>query len=187
MLAKILLGVAGLLVLIAGVAATRPSAYRVERKLEIAAPAEVVFALLSDLRQFAGVWVLFGTPFGENDSGLERTFEGPASGAGQSLAWRGKEAGQGKLTVEESVAGERVRLKQVFVKPMASTADVVLTLAGTPAGSLVTWSMAGDHNFIGKVFGLFLDMDKMLGADLEKGLVRVKSAAEGKQGSASAR
>ncbi|EPX63919.1 hypothetical protein D187_005052 [Cystobacter fuscus DSM 2262] len=43
-----------------------------------------------------------------------------------------------------------------------------------------TWSMAGNHNFLGKAFGLFMNMDKMLGSDLEKGLAQLKTVAEGK-------
>ena len=60
MLGKILIGVAGVLVLFVAVVATRPSAYHVERKLEVAAPADLVFGVLNDLHQFAGVFVLFG-------------------------------------------------------------------------------------------------------------------------------
>ena len=41
-----------------------------------------------------------------------------------------------------------------------------------------TWSMAGNHNFLGKAFGLFMNMDKMLGSDLEKGLAQLKTVAE---------
>ena len=48
MLVKILIGVAGALVLFLAVVATRPSAYHVERKLEIAAPAELVFELSNE-------------------------------------------------------------------------------------------------------------------------------------------
>jgi hypothetical protein len=66
------------------VAALRSSAYRVERKLEIAAPAARVFGVLSDLRQFAGIYFLFGSPL-EKDPNLQKTVEGPASGVGQSL------------------------------------------------------------------------------------------------------
>jgi len=45
----------------------------------------------------------------------------------------------------------------------------------------VTWSMDGNHNFIGKAFGMFMDMDKMLGNDIEKGLAQLKTVTEGKQ------
>ena len=38
--------------------------------------------------------------------------------------------------------------------------------------------MDGHHNFIGKAFGVFMNMDKMLGADIEKGLAQLKTLAE---------
>jgi hypothetical protein len=180
MLAKILLGVAGVLVLFVVVVATRRAEYHVERKLEIAAPAALVFGVLDDLRRFAGVWVLFGAPFEKSDPGMRVTLEGPAAGAGQSYAWSGKKAGEGKLTIAESVPDRKVGMSLVFVKPMASTATYVFDLAGAPGGSLVTWSMDGKHNFIGKAFGLFLNMDRMLGADMEKGLAQLKAVAEKK-------
>jgi carbon monoxide dehydrogenase subunit G len=182
MLVKILIGVAGVLVLFVAVAATRPSTYHVERKLEVAAPADLVFGVLNDLHQFAGVFVLFGSSLEKQDPNMQKTFEGPAAGVGQSLAWSGnKEVGKGKMTIEESVPGQKVGIKLEFVKPMASTATCALTLAGTPAGSFVTWSMDGNHNFIGKAFGMFMDMDNMLGTDIEKGLAQLKTVAEGKQ------
>lgn len=181
MLGNILIGVAGVLVLFVAVAATRPSAYHVERKLAVAAPPELVFGVLNDLHQFAGVLVLFGSPWEQLAPNMQKTFEGPAAGVGQSCSWSGKEAGKGKLTIEESVPGQKVGMKLEFVEPMKSTATCVLTLAGTPAGSFVTWSMEGNHNFIGKAFGMFMNMDNMLGADLEKGLARLKTVAEGQQ------
>ena len=162
-------------------AATRPSTYHVERKLEVAAPADLVFGVLNDLHQFAGVWVLFGSPWEKLDPNMQKTFEGPAAGVGQSFAWSGKEAGTGRMTIEESVPGQKVGVKLEFVKPMASTATCALTLAGTATGSFVTWSMDGNHNFIGKAFGMFMDMDNMLGTDIEKGLAQLKTVAEGKQ------
>jgi hypothetical protein len=180
MLICILFGVAAVLALFIAVAATRPSAYRVERMLEVAAPAQVVFEVLNDLRQFAGIWVLFGAPFESADPDMQKTIEGPAAGVGQSCAWRGKGVGQGTLKIEQSVPGERIGVQLQFVKPMASKATLALTLAGAPGGSVVTWSMDGNHNFIGKAFGLVVNMDKALGADIEKALARLKTVAEGK-------
>jgi hypothetical protein len=182
MLGKILIGVAGVLALLVAVVATRPSIYHVERKLEIAAPADLVFGVINDLHQFAGVLVLFGSPLEKSDPNMQKTFEGPAAGVGQSFAWSGnKEVGKGRMTIEESVPGRKVGITLEFVEPMKSKANLALTLKGTPTGSFVTWSMDGNHNFIGKAFGMFMDMDKMLGADIEKGLAELKTVAEGKQ------
>ena len=179
MLVKILIGVAGVLAVFVAVVATRPSAYHVERQLEVAAPADLVFGVVNDLHRFAGVLVLFGTPWQQIDPGMQQSFAGPAAGVGQSYAWDSKkDVGKGRMTIEESVPGQKVGVKLEFVAPMKSTATFTLTLADTPTGSRVTWSMEGNHNFLGKAFGLFMDMDKMLGSDLEKGLARLKTAAE---------
>lgn len=180
MIVKILIGVAGLVALLLALAARRPSAYRVERRLDMAASPERVFARLNDLRGFAGVLVLFGSPWEQSDPQMKKTFSGPAGGAGQSLAWEGnKEAGQGRMTIEESVPGRKVAIRLEFEKPLKSTSLCLLTLAEAPGGTTVMWVMEGRHIFLGQVMSLFMNMDRMLGADLEKGLARLKSAVEG--------
>ena len=37
--------------------------------------------------------------------------------------------------------------------------------------------MDGKHNVIGKTFGMFMDMDNLLGTDIEKGLARLETVA----------
>jgi hypothetical protein len=182
MLKNVLLGAVAVVIIFVAVVATRPSTYQVERKLNVAAPADVVFRILNDLHQFLGVLVVFGSPWAKRDPNMQQTFEGPAAGVGQTYAWAGnREAGKGKMTIEESVVPQKVGIRLEFAEPMKSTAAYVLTIASTPTGSLVTWSMAGKHNFLGKAFGLFMDMDKMLAADIEKSLAELKTVAEGKQ------
>ena len=43
---------------------------------------------------------------------------------------------------------------------------------------MVTWSMEGKNNFLSKAFCLFVNMDKMVGADFDKGLADMKEIAE---------
>ena len=38
--------------------------------------------------------------------------------------------------------------------------------------------MSGKNNFMGKAFGLFVNCDKMVGGDFEKGLATMKSVTE---------
>ena len=182
MLVKILIGVVGALALFLAVVATRPSAYHVERKLAVAAPPELVFGVLNDLQRFSGVFVLFGSPLDQQDTSMQKRFVGPTSGVGQSYAWKGnKDVGEGSMMIAESVPDQKVGIQLEFLQPMKSSATCTLTVAGTPMGSDVTWSMDGNHIFIGKAMGMFMDMDKMLGADLEKGLARIKTVVEGGQ------
>jgi len=42
--------------------------------------------------------------------------------------------------------------------------------------------MSGKNNFVGKVFGLIVDCDKMIGGQFEKGLAQMKSLVEGAAG-----
>lgn len=85
------------------------------------------------------------------------------------------------MTIEESIPGQKVGIKLEFVAPMKSTATYAFTFADTATGSFVTWSMHGNHNFIGKAFGMFMNIDNMLATDLEKGGARLKAVAESKQ------
>ena len=38
--------------------------------------------------------------------------------------------------------------------------------------------MSGDKNFMAKAFTMFMDMDKMVGTDFEKGLAEMKKVSE---------
>jgi hypothetical protein len=65
-----------------------------------------------------------------------------------------------------------------FLKPFAASNQTVFDLAPSGASTQVTWTMKGNNNFVAKFFGLFMDMDKMVGPDFEKGLGMLKQQAE---------
>jgi hypothetical protein len=44
--------------------------------------------------------------------------------------------------------------------------------------STATWSMEGRNNLMGKAFSVFMNMDKMIGGDFERGLAGLKAIAE---------
>jgi len=44
--------------------------------------------------------------------------------------------------------------------------------------TVVTWTMSGKNNFMGKAFHLFVDCDKMIGKDFEKGLASLNSVTQ---------
>lgn len=47
-------------------------------------------------------------------------------------------------------------------------------------GSQVSWAMSGTCNYIGKLVGIFINADKMIGGDFATGLANLKSLVEGK-------
>lgn len=174
MLAKILLALAALAVVLAVVVSLRPSTFRVVRSTRIAAPPQVVFPLVNDFHRMV-VW----SPWSPMDPAMTSTFDGPPAGVGSSFAWSGNsKVGQGRLTIAESRPGEYVRYHQEFFKPMKGVNTAEFTLRPDGAGTVVTWEMHGDLNFISKAFGLFVSMDKMMGGTFEQGLARMKTLAE---------
>jgi hypothetical protein len=42
---------------------------------------------------------------------------------------------------------------------------------------VVTWSLAGRHDFVGKAVGLVMSMDRMVGRDFEVGLAELGAVA----------
>lgn len=174
MLKKILIGIAAVIVLFVVVVAVQPSHYRVSRSATIPAAPAVVFEHVNDLHKW-DAW----SPWAKLDPAMKVTFDGPQAGAGASYAWVGnKEVGEGKMSITESKVNELVRLKLEFIKPFASTAMTEFTFKAEGNQTSVTWSMTGDKNFISKAFCLFMNMDKMVGGDFEKGLGGLKSVVQ---------
>lgn len=173
MLKKVLLL---LLVLIAGfltLVLTRPDTFHIERSASIAAPPEIVFARIDDLHGW-GDW----SPWEKLDPAMTRTFAGPKSGPGASYAWAGNDkVGKGKMTIQDSTRPSHVGIQLEFLEPFQATNQSSFTLAPEAAGTKVTWAMDGGNNFVSKAFSLFMNMDKTVGADFERGLANLNEVA----------
>lgn len=175
MLKKILIVVVVLLVVLVAVIATRPAEFTVTRSAKIAAAPAVVFPLVNDFHAWAD-W----SPWDSMDPGMKKTYSGAAAGAGATYEWSGNDkVGMGRMTILESKPDERVNIRLEFIKPFAATSETSFDLKPEGAnGTDVTWSMTGHNNFMAKAMSLFMNMDKMIGPDFEKGLAAMKSKAE---------
>jgi hypothetical protein len=176
MLKKILIAVAVLVAIFVGVVVMQPATYHVERTLGMNAPDSVIYANIDDFRAWAD-W----SPWEKLDPNMKKTYSGPERGVGHGYAWEGSdEVGKGKMTILESSPSSAISIKLEFIEPFASVATSGFELApeGEGKSTNVTWWMDGENNFMGKAFGLFMDMDKMIGADFEKGLASLKAISE---------
>jgi len=174
MLKKVLLAVAALLAVLAVVIATRPGQFRVERSAVVAAPPERVYARIADLHAWEG-W----SPWAKLDPKMKTTYGGPDGQVGATYHWLGDDkVGEGRMTLTELLPFRRVTVRLEFLKPFAATNQTVFELAPDAAGTRVTWSMSGENGALGKLFTLFMDMDKTVGGDFEKGLAALKAQAE---------
>lgn len=174
MLKKILAGLVLALAAFAVIVALQPSQYVVFRTAIVGAPPPVVFQQVDNMRNWDG-W----SPWAKLDPAAKVTFEGPPAGKGSVFTWTGNEkVGEGRMTVMESRSAELVRFKVDFVKPFAGTSTSEFAFKPDGNQTVVTWSMSGMNNFIAKAMCLFVNMDKMLGGDMEKGLAQLKAVAE---------
>ncbi len=175
MLRKLFLFLLAVIVILVIVIATRPATFRVERSTSIAASPEAVFAQVNDFHN----WVAW-SPWEKLDPEMKRTFGGPASGKGSTYGWVGNDkVGEGKMTIEQSTPPAALGIKLEFIKPFEQSSDVKFAFSPEGAGTKVTWSMEGENNFLSKAFSLFMDMDKLVGGDFERGLASLKTTAEG--------
>ncbi len=72
----------------------------------------------------------------------------------------------------------QIAIRLEFFKPFPGTSTATYTFAPVGAGTKVTWAMDGSSSFMMKAFHLVVNMDKLLGADFERGLAAMKNEVE---------
>ncbi len=178
MLKKILIAAGVVLVCLVGIVIyaqlTQPNTFRVERAININAPADKIFGIVTDLRRGAE-W----SPYEKKDLAMKKTFSGPATGPGAKLAWDGNsDVGAGTLSIADVTAPNKVVLKLDMTRPMEGHNTIQYDLTPVGDGTRMNWSMHGPMNPVGKVMCMFFDLDKMVGKDFEQGLQSLKALAE---------
>jgi uncharacterized protein YndB with AHSA1/START domain len=168
-LAIVSIGLAALLFL--GGYALSPE-FKAVRSVAINAPADRVFALIADPREWKrwSVW-------NRRDPAMAVTYSGPPSGAGAAWEWKSKTEGDGKMTFTAAEPGKRVAYELYFPDfGTTSGGDLLLTPEGN--STKVTWTMNGNMGSNPLFRWMALFGDKMVGKDFEAGLANLKAIAE---------
>lgn len=177
MVRKILIGLAAVLGILVLVVATRPSTFHVERSGVVPATPDVTFTQVNDFHAWAA-W----SPWEKLDPSMKKTFTGAPTGAGSVYEWSGNDkVGAGKMTLEKSDRPAVIAIKLEFFRPFAAVNPTTFSFAAVPEGTKVTWAMDGVNNFMGKAVSLFMDVDKMVGPDFERGLASLAVVAKADQ------
>jgi len=173
MLKIFVLVIVALVVLILIYAATKPDNFHVERSINIKASPEKIFGLINDLHLW-NEW----TPYNK-DPVMKKTYSGSASGKGAAYAWEGnKEVGKGEIAITESTPSSRIAFDLHMIEPFEGRNVATFTLNTAGDSTRVTWSLDDKQQFMVKVMGVFLNMDRMIGKDFEAGLANLKTVAE---------
>jgi hypothetical protein len=137
-----------------------------------AAPAKIL-AQINDFHNW-GAW----DPWAKMDPSMKVTYSGAAKGKGAVYAWEGNgKVGSGRMEITDSTPTQ-VDMNLDFIKPMAGHDTATFTLQPQGDSTQVTWAMNGKVPFVGKIFHVFMNMDKMIGGSFESGLADMKAIAE---------
>ncbi len=170
----VLLALIGI-VLIAGLVMTKD--YAVEREITINQPKESVFNYVKMMKNqdHFSVWNM-------KDPNSKRTFTGTDGEIGFIYSWNGNDdVGEGEQEIKKIAPGERIDMELRFKRPMVSTDYAYfVTEAISPNQTKVKWGFNGKMPYPMNVMMLFMNMDEMLGKDLQAGLGNLKSNLEKK-------
>ena len=150
-----------------------PTTAHVERSITTSASPDTVYGIVSGFRRF-NEW----SPWFDLDPAAQYQFSGPEQGVGAGMTWSSEkpEVGSGRQEIVAVEPGRSVTTKLDFGEQGQATAQFTVVPQGS--GSRITWAFDTDFegDFLGRYFGLFFD--RLVGADYEKGLERLKALAE---------
>jgi hypothetical protein len=166
----------GLLVLILLVAAFLKKDYSVERSISINKSKSEIFdyaRYLKNQNNFS-VWAKI-------DPGMKQEFRGTDATVGFVSAWdsKVKEAGKGEQEIVKIDEGNSIDYEIRFLKPMKSTDNASLSFESiNDSTTTVKWRFFGKMKYPMNLMLVLMDMDAMLGKDLEGGLENLKVILE---------
>ena len=174
---KVLAAIAGVLAIAYGLGFVMPSQVHVERAIAIEAPAEDVFASISDFEAWEA-W----SPWAKLDPDATMTVMG--SGLGQKMVWASDDPEVGEGSQEITALEAPNVLKTHLEFNGQGIADASFELIPRDGVTEVIWSLDSDMREgvpvlaqpISTYFGFA--MDSMVGRDYESGLQNLKAVVE---------
>ncbi|MEY4388257.1 MAG: hypothetical protein RLY20_3540 [Verrucomicrobiota bacterium] len=171
----ILLALGILAILFIVIVAGQPDDFAMSRSARFAVAPEKVFPHINNLHHWQA-W----SPWAKLDPNAKNSFTGPDAGSGAAMAWEGNcKVGVGKMTVTDSQPNSIIRFRLDFQKPMQATHTAEFNLLPDAGGTVITWSMSGKNNLMGKIMGLFMNCEKMVAGQFDQGLANLKAIVEG--------
>lgn len=171
-LKKLLVGLAGLVIVLVLVGFLLPQEYTVRRTIIIEAPPEQIYANVVDLR----AWQQWGVWF-KRDPQMQINYDGPDRAVGMRSTWLSETQGNGEMEITALEHNRKMEYDLFFPEmDMGSTGR--FTFEPMESGTKVTWTDEGDvgNNPVNRYFVLMID--DMIGPDFEMGLQNLKTVVE---------
>jgi hypothetical protein len=168
--------VIGILVLLLLIGMFLKKEYTVSRMLIVNKPKPFVFdyiRLLKNQNEYS-VWA-------NMDPNMKKEFRGTDGTSGFVSAWdsENKNVGKGEQEILKVVDGDRIDYEIRFIKPFESTSLASMsTVIVSDSQTRIEWKFNGKMKYPMNLMLLFMNMNKMVGNDLEKGLQNLKKNLE---------
>lgn len=172
----VLLAILGIVILALVVALFVKKEYAVERQITINKPEPVVFEFIKHIKnqdQYS-VW-------SNLDPAMKKTYSGTDGTVGFISAWESskKNVGKGEQEITNIVEDDRVDMKLRFKEPFEAEDDAYMATEAAGADQTnVKWGFKGKMAYPMNLMLLFMDMEGMLGKDLQGGLDKLKVVLE---------
>ena len=150
--------------------------YSVERDITLNKSKQEVYEYVKYLKNQGNFSV-----WSKIDPVMKTEYRGTDGTIGFVSAWDSdnKDAGKGEQEIIGIKEGERIDYEIRFFEPMKSTDNAFMTFRSVNDSSTnLKWGFFGKMKYPMNVMLLFMDMDAMLGKDLEGGLSNLKSILE---------
>lgn len=150
-----------------------PKKTHLERSISIQAPASTIQDIVSRFST-QKEW----NPWQEYDPNMQTTLEGTDGTVGSKYSWSGnKDVGKGYQTISKIEPGY-VETDLNFTEPWEAKAVTGMKLTEENGATKATWSFDSESAYPMNALNLFMNMEKMMGPDFEKGLSKLKTYAE---------
>lgn len=158
------------------VAAIAPKDYQVIRSVEVNQSKAVVFEYIKHLKNQDDY-----SKWAQVDPEMKKTYRGTDGTVGFVSRWDSEEenVGVGEQEIIKITPGERVDFELRFEKPWQSASPAWMTTESLSANKTnVRWGFEGEMDYPSNIVLLFMDMEDMIGDDLQEGLDNLKKNLE---------
>jgi effector-binding domain-containing protein/uncharacterized protein YndB with AHSA1/START domain len=141
--------------------------YHVKKSMQIDAPTQKIFSVLSDFHQWEkwSPWLI-----------LEPGAKVEMSDDGKKYSWEGEVIGSGNMVLDGVEPKKSISQTVNFIKPWKSSSPIKFILDEKTGGTEVTWTMTGNLPFF--MFWMKNSMSAFIGMDFQRGLLMLKDYVE---------
>lgn len=152
-----------------------PKTFMYEKSIAINAPIDSVWSNTNSLTALDS-W----SPWNDLDPKMKKETTGENGTVGSKQSWESEIVGSGSQTITTIQPPVMIETDLEFVKPQKSQGKAYIKLLTDGTRTNATWGMTGSIPYPMNIMILFMNLEKDMGKDWERGLYHLKTLSENK-------